>query len=357
MNRRRVARRVGALVVSVVVLAACGDDDGPARRASTTTNRSASSTAPTTPPTTDPPRPPETVAARHKIFGDDHVDEDGTIRAPGIVVSWFGVSSLAAAIAGHVVLLDTYVNGEPPTTCSPSSPPTDTAAPSYAPVSYDELVALQPEAIFVGHGHFDHDCLAGVIAARTDALVVALPQECDQLTQQVADAGIADPFRCESPLAADSPFGATAAIAPIGPDVDVTAVRNLHSGGQTADGAAGLAYVIRAGGRTIFWNDTTGPAATQAPDLLAALRTLGPVDAAFSAPFGTNFVDYVEAIGAKVLYPIHHDFLGVGPDPVASAGLRPAVEAGLRDRPGMTTELRWLQDPDDYLRPIVVTSR
>jgi len=357
VNAARVARGVCAalaITVGAAALGACSGDDGPAPRTSTTAPATSATTATTTPPSTAAPRPPETVAARQRLFGAEHVDANGAIREPGILVSWFGVSSLAASLAGHVVLLDTYVNGDPPTTCSSSSPPADTAALSYAPVSYDELVALQPEAIFIGHGHYDHDCLAGVIAARTGAVVVALPQECDHLAQQVSDAGITDPLRCEPPLAADSPVGATAAIEPLGPDVPVTVVRNLHSGGQTSGGAEALAYVIHADGRTILWNDTTGPASAQAPDLLAALRTLGPVDAAFSASFGTDAVDYVEAVGATVLYPVHHDFLGSGPNPDASAGLRPAVEAALRARPGISTELRWQQDPGDYLRPIVV---
>ena len=37
----------------------------------------------------------------------------------------------------------------------------------------------KPKAIFVGHGHFDHECMTGPIAAHAGARVVGLPQHCD----------------------------------------------------------------------------------------------------------------------------------------------------------------------------------
>ena len=98
----------------------------------------------------------DTVAAREHFFGAENVGPDGRVRSDRVIASWFSVASLALAIDGHVVLLDTYIHkGE------------DT--PNYVPTMTDELAALRPEAIFVGHGHFDHANTAGELAYRTGA--------------------------------------------------------------------------------------------------------------------------------------------------------------------------------------------
>ena len=100
--------------------------------------------------------PAQMVAARKHFFGSENVAADGRVRPDRVIVSWFSVASLAMAIDGHVVLLDTYIHkGE--------------ERPSYVPTTTSELVALNPEAIFIGHGHFDHAKSAGQIAANTGA--------------------------------------------------------------------------------------------------------------------------------------------------------------------------------------------
>ena len=87
--------------------------------------------------------PAETVAAREHFFGSENVAADGRVRSDRVILSWFSVASLAMAIDGHVVLLDTYIHkGED--------------KPNYVPTTTDEVAALDPEAIFIGHGHFDH---------------------------------------------------------------------------------------------------------------------------------------------------------------------------------------------------------
>ena len=96
----------------------------------------------------------DTVKARRHFFGAENVDSQGRVRRDRIVLSWFSVASVAAAIDGRIVLLDTYIHkGE--------------NTPNYVPTTTNELVALAPEAIFIGHGHFDHANTSGEIAART----------------------------------------------------------------------------------------------------------------------------------------------------------------------------------------------
>ena len=53
---------------------------------------------------------------------------------------------------------------------------------------------------------------------------------------------------------------------------------------------------------------------------------------------------------AKLYLPLHHD---LGSTDGSSAGLRATVARELADRPGLRTRMRWLQDPGDYLRPLV----
>src|SRR5215212_1350244 len=67
--------------------------------------------------------PAATVAARERFFGAAAVDRAGRVRRDRVILSWFGVSSLAASFRGHVVLLDTFVNGTPDDGCSGRRPP------------------------------------------------------------------------------------------------------------------------------------------------------------------------------------------------------------------------------------------
>src|SRR5262245_10621571 len=52
-----------------------------------------------------------TIVARQRFFGLDNVDPDsGAVRKDRVIISWFGMASFAAAMDGHVVLLDAWVN-------------------------------------------------------------------------------------------------------------------------------------------------------------------------------------------------------------------------------------------------------
>ncbi|HYH58415.1 MAG TPA: hypothetical protein VD790_04250 [Thermoleophilaceae bacterium] len=111
--------------------------------------------------------PAETIAARQHFFGAENVAADGSVRSDRVILSWFSVASVAAALDGHVVLLDGYIHKEE-------------SLPNYVPTTTDELAALMPEALFIGHGHFDHAAKGGEIIARTGAFLVGTPEHCDQ---------------------------------------------------------------------------------------------------------------------------------------------------------------------------------
>ena len=61
-------------------------------------------------------------------------------------------------------------------------------------------------------------------------------------------------------------------------------------------------------------------------------------------------VDYPEALRARRYYPLHHDY---GTADGSSSGVRPPLQAEMDARPDLEATLEWLQDPGDYLRPIV----
>jgi hypothetical protein len=328
----------------------------------------------------------DTVTAREHFFGAENVVPDGTVRADRVILSWFSVASLAMAIDGHVVLLDTYIHkGE--------------ERPNYVPTTTDELAALRPEAIFIGHGHFDHANTGGELAARTGALLVGTPEHCDQAMQQAADyAGEAVPIRCLAAVDRDSAPGAQVReLRPLGERVEVTVLKHLHSAAEPPDGenhetsltsgglpdsslillhppgagtAEGLAssgdegssllYQFRVGGLSLVWHDTAGPLRSRAPQVLDLLRALPPTDVEFGATLGFNDptngmrdpVDYFAAIGPRFFYPLHHDF-------VAEYGVSKNLEGVFRResarRGSLPGEVRWLYDPYDYLRPGLMT--
>ena len=109
------------------------------------------------------------IAARQKIFGAANVnDNNGKVRDDRVVFSWLTNATFAAAMKGHVVLLDTFVTRLETT-------------PGRTPIVIQDLVDLKPEAIFIGHGHFDHADNAAYIAQETGAVIYATPETCDNM--------------------------------------------------------------------------------------------------------------------------------------------------------------------------------
>src|SRR5260370_13841902 len=81
-----------------------------------------------------------TIKARQHFFGAENVDPvSAAVRKDRVIFSWFSNTSFAVAAGGRVFLLDSYIDQG-----------------GRLPTSVAEIIALKPEAVFIGHGHFDH---------------------------------------------------------------------------------------------------------------------------------------------------------------------------------------------------------
>ena len=329
--------------------------------------------------------PDATLKARQHFFGAENVAADGSLPRGRVILSWFSVASYAAAIDGHVVLLDAYIHkGED--------------RPNYVPTTPNELADLSPEAIFIGHGHYDHGRLGGELAARTGASIVGTPEHCDQARAQAERfAGRPLPVRCiEAVDRGSAPGAQVRELRPLGDDICVSVFKHVHSAAEPPDAdhrdpqllppplvdptlvlvhppgpsavpglvdtegdeGSSLLYQFRIGRFALVWNDSSGPLRERAPNVFDVMRKLPPTDVHVNAVLGFNNptngvrdpVDYVEAIRPKVMYPNHHDFVaeyGAGDDFEQYMYREMARYPGLAE----STELRWMRDPHDYLRP------
>src|SRR5260370_8485721 len=105
-----------------------------------------------------------TIKARQHFSGAETVDPvSAAVRKDRVIFSWFSNTSFAVAAGGRVFLLDSYIDQE-----------------GRVPTSVAEITALKPEAIFIGHGHFDHLDFGGPMAAAVVATLVSSPEACDQ---------------------------------------------------------------------------------------------------------------------------------------------------------------------------------
>jgi L-ascorbate metabolism protein UlaG (beta-lactamase superfamily) len=326
----------------------------------------------------------QTIATRVRYFGAANVDPaTGAVRRDKVILSWFGVTNFAMAIRGHVVLLDAWV------------PRGGTSG--YVPSSPDELARLAPEIIFIGHAHFDHAADATPIALATGATIVGNAEQCAELQSR---AGAVMPPRCIAVIAAGANPGTRAEVDVL-PGVGVTAMKHLHSGatepghdptgfhvpvlplpsttqlehpptpedmqhivGHLPDAEAGtVLYRFRVGDLSLVWNDSAGPLIENAPGALDRLRELRPVDVHLGAIQGFNqFANgmrdmrtYVEAIGAPLFVPTHHDDWAVG---ITTKGenYRAPLDAELARIPAeRRPTVRFISDPVDYVRPDALT--
>src|SRR5207245_5262769 len=224
-----------------------------------------------------------------------------------VVTSGFSTSRLAASLRGRLVLLDTF-----------STLRQD--RPSYVPNTLTELIALKPEAIFIGHGHFDHADTAGVIASRTGATIVGTPEHCAQARSDAGDPAL----RCVEAVSANSAPGTEVnELAVLKPDVCITAFKHLHSapttpdlthplnpvvvvpdpgtlllhppgpgpsdGGTTAGNEGfSMFYQFRMDDFAFVHHDTVGPLKENAPQVFDIMRALPPTDVQVGAIAGLN---------------------------------------------------------------------
>lgn len=313
------------------------------------------------------------VAERSRFFGAENVDQrTGALPRDEVHLVWVSVATFAAALDGHVVLFDAYIHKE------------EDDRRNYVPAVTEDLIALRPEAVLLGHAHYDHGLRAAPIAAATGATIVGTQAHCDQASAQAGK-----PLACEVPFAPDAEPG-TVADVDVAPGVCGTAVLHLHSAAEPPDpsrdptnGAVGipdpsailqhppgpsttlvapgdeggtLLYQLRIGDFTLVMHDSSGPLKEQAPEVFDVFRSLPETDVHVGALVSfNNFTNglrdaamYIDAFDAQVFIPNHHDFVGgeYGGADDYQAVLERELEPYDAD-----PEIRFLADPVDYVRP------
>src|SRR2546430_1574113 len=87
------------------------------------------------------PPDPAMIQARQKFFGIENVDERGNLGRDKVLISWASNTTYVVSAAGHVLLMDSYINRpELPTT------PIDKRR---TPILPHDFVDVRPEAIFL----------------------------------------------------------------------------------------------------------------------------------------------------------------------------------------------------------------
>jgi hypothetical protein len=166
---------------------------------------------------------PAMIAARSKIFGPENVNQkNGEVDSSRVIFSWITNASFALAANGHVMLLDSYVTRLE-------------IMPGRTPFVIQDLLDLMPEAILLGHGHFDHADNAAYIAQETGATIYATPETCDNMALDATRNFVAGytpvpTVTCVQLLERGSLPGANMArIDQFEPEVHIEVFKHLHS--------------------------------------------------------------------------------------------------------------------------------
>lgn len=332
------------------------------------------------------PRPvsAEAQAARDRLLGP------GATDPAQVKLWWVGVASFIASMGGHLFLLDAWeIVG---------------LQQDYLPLGREDLVAIQPEAIFIGHGHFDHAGDMGYVAGRTGAPVIAGTATCATAREQAARDGNENAFRCLLLGDQNAPLPGTVQRLRIWEDMeDVTVLRHTHSNADPSDLAAGnlpliffpellvylqnlntdpqeiqyffesiddeagnsppggaWAFHFKQGEFTLLWHDSAGPIADgkdYAEEIQCALDNfpscvdvqVGTIVGFGAFTSGLRDVSlYLRHAHPQVSLPNHHDAWApvLGPGDEAYESQWRAEVASLPHPP----ELDYLKDPEDYLR-------
>lgn len=325
---------------------------------------------------------PEVQLARDQILGPNAIEPNK------VKLWWFGVSSFVVTGGGHLWLFDAW---------EPIGIQKD-----YVPVGRDEIAALAPEAIFIGHGHFDHAADAGFIAGRSGAVVVGSETICSTVQADAAREGNERNFDCLITGTDTTPPPGTVQTVKLWADMaPISVLQHIHSAIspqtyelgdtpfihvpnllpflgylnsdpaellrflQTLDDEQGgtWAYHVQLGDFTLLWHDSTGPITDRepgGPEVRAALDSFpGCVDVQVGAIVGfdqpiSGMRDprlYVEHAHPRVFLPTHHDAWA----PVIGGGAS-SYEAAWRaeiaklEHPPL---MDYLHDPVDYMKPRV----
>jgi hypothetical protein len=334
-----------------------------------------------------------TIAARTHFFGYENVDQrSGKVDKDKVILSWFSVTSFAVAARGHVFLLDSYIYRLQD-------------QPGYVPTTVQELVDLEPESIFIGHGHGDHADNAAYIAARTGARIFGAAEHCTAFNGDIARMIAAGTLpagsnaRCTSLTTVGSvPGTEVSTIDAMYPDVCITTFKHLHSGAAPVDpnfpvnlinpvrdpraptgpvvppptlntrtvagagGAVSMLYQFTVGKFSFLWHNTAGPIKAFQPHLVPMLAALPKVDVEIGSVVSlgetTNGVYdigvYIQQIKPKLFYANHTDNFNIGASAYYQRALLKQFEIfGIPE--SEQPEIPGLHDPYDYLRPGLAT--
>jgi len=333
------------------------------------------------------------VAARQRVFGPENVDpKNGKVDKNKVIASWFGVASLAVAAKGRVFLLDSYIYRIADTR-------------GYVPLLLQDLVDLDPEAIFIGHGHGDHADNAAYISKITGATIYGAAEHC---TAMQVDAGRlfgeGNTVKCVSITpAGESPGAALRPLGALQPDLCITAFKHLHSGaapgapqttnpinpvrdprvgslfptlppptldtrttGVGGGGAISIMYQFTVAGSdfTFTWHNTAGPIRELAPQIQPILSGLPKTDVEFGSGVSIgetvtgvrDITEYISRLQPKVFYMLHTDNFNIGASMYYLQALK--REFGMASPPlpvALRPEIRGFHDPYDYIRPGLAT--
>ncbi|GAC1341318.1 MAG: hypothetical protein NVSMB23_12650 [Myxococcales bacterium] len=158
------------------------------------------------------------------FFGSENVNaRTGAVDPENVIFSWLTNSTLAVSIKGRIVLLDTYVHRAE-------------RVPGRTPFVVEDLLTLKPEALFLGHGHFDHADNAAFLSGKLSIPIYASAETCIDMqtdARKLFNAGTIDVSQvdCRDVTSSGSEPGAeVVTISGLEPVVSITAFRHLHSG-------------------------------------------------------------------------------------------------------------------------------
>lgn len=317
----------------------------------------------------------EARAARDRLLGDDWDDPER------VTLHWTGVSSFVVTMRGHLLLFDAWeIIG---------------AVEGYLPLGREDLAALDPEAVLVGHGHFDHAGDLGYVAGVSGATVVGSQEICTVAVEGAVREGVGTDFPCAITGTASFPAPGVAQSFRLFEDLPpVTVLQHVHSAARPpsedneldpfapvmdpepylehfADDPEELARFLaqqqesEQGGTWLFQlvdgdfslllGNSAGPIFDQPAVREALTRFPGCVDVMSNAILGfdgpvsglADPVDYVDLVKPKLFLPNHADAWA----PVISAGQEQyreelTAQLALLDH---VPEVDLLLDPEDYL--------
>lgn len=356
-------------------------------------------------PTGGPTSLDATIKARQHLFGFENVNAStGAVRSDRVLISWLTTTTFAVAANGKVFLLDAYLNEDIKVT---------DGGRKRTPTGLNQLVDLNPEWIFIGHGHSDHTAYIANIAYRTGATIFGAEEHCTAMQRDaVAQFGAGSSVKCTAVLAAGAPIASSAMNLPnLKPALCLNVMRHLHGAATPPDptipdngidftdgedprepilwgtgatqefpavrsvgspgGDLSILYQFTVPGPRAFSfsvYDSVGPYKELAPQLIPALKAWPATDVLLGAVSGANnptnglrdAAIYIRDMQPKIFVPTHHDESQRRRGAKGNAGelwkrnlLKSMTLVGIpaAEQP----EVRWLNDPYDYARPALMT--